>query len=232
MLRKKSSHQMGTSNLGWLNSLFHFSFAEYYHPENINFGVLRVLNDDLIQAGTGFDLHPHRDMEIISYVVAGELTHADNLGNQHTLTRGNIQYMSAGTGIFHSEHNKGNELLRFLQIWIYPDKNGYEPSYGDYEFQWADRQNEWLHMVSSQSGLAPVKIHQDVNIYALTLNAGMDITFPMQKDRQAYLVQIEGTSTVNHIELKERDALESIEESLMIQASTDSHFLLIEMKKE
>jgi len=113
MLRKVEMKNMGKSDLGWLKSVFHFSFAEYYNPSNVNFGVLRVINDDIVKQGEGFDIHPHRDMEIISYVVQGELTHGDSMGNNRTLTRGQVQYMSAGTGVLHSEHNFGDEGLRF-----------------------------------------------------------------------------------------------------------------------
>lgn len=119
MLRVVDSGNMGSSNLGWLRSKFHFSFAEYYNPHNIKFGVLRVINDDLVESNTGFDTHPHRNMEIISYVVNGELTHGDSMGNKNTITRGHVQYMSAGTGVYHSEHNLGKDELRFLQIWIF-----------------------------------------------------------------------------------------------------------------
>jgi redox-sensitive bicupin YhaK (pirin superfamily) len=134
MLRKIESKNMGSSNLGWLRSKFHFSFAEYYNPDNIQFGVLRVINDDLIEGGTGFDTHPHRNMEIISYVVNGDLTHRDSMGDKNTITRGQVQYMSAGTGVLHSEHNFGKDLLRLLQIWIFPAENGLQPNYGDYSF--------------------------------------------------------------------------------------------------
>ena len=121
MIKYIDHEKMGTADHGWLRSRFHFSFAQYYNPENMGFGALRVLNDDLVRPGTGFETHPHRDMEIISYVVQGELTHGDSMGNRQTLKRGQIQYMSAGTGVWHSEHNLGEDTLRFLQIWIYPD---------------------------------------------------------------------------------------------------------------
>ena len=147
---RKKEH--GTSELGWLHSLFHFSFAEYYNPNRMKFGVLRVLNDDLIEPGTGFDLHPHKDMEIISYVIDGVLTHADNMGNKRAVTRGNIQYMSAGTGVYHSEHNRGKEVARLLQLWIFPDKKNHIPNYGDHDFAWDSRKNKFLHMVSCQNG--------------------------------------------------------------------------------
>lgn len=218
MFRKIESENMGSSNLGWLKSKFHFSFAEYYNPDNINFGVLRVINDDLVEPNTGFDLHPHRDMEIISYVVDGELTHEDNMGNKNTLGRGHVQYMSAGTGVYHSEHNFGKNILRLLQIWIFPDKQGYAPNYGDYKFNWDDRKNKWLHMVSSKEGNAPIKINQDANIYSIELEQGKEINFPVNKGRQAYLVQIEGISTINTVELSDRDGLEIVEEDILVKA--------------
>ncbi|WP_428910927.1 pirin family protein [Niallia sp. Krafla_26] len=232
MLRKIDHRQMGKSNQGWLQSIFHFSFAEYYNPENINFGVLRVINDDQIAPGTGFGTHPHRDMEIISYVVDGTLTHADSMGNQRAVSRGHIQYMSAGTGVLHSEHNRTTDPLRMLQIWIFPDKQGYTPNYGDFLFDWEERQNNWLHMVSNKSGNAPVKINQDVNFYSLELEKGKEIDFPVSPGRQAYLVQIEGKSTINDLSLEARDALETVEESIEIKADETSHFLVIEMQKE
>ncbi|MFW2489800.1 pirin family protein [Clostridium chromiireducens] len=232
MLRKIDSRNMGSSNLGWLKSKFHFSFAEYYNPNNIKFGVLRVINDDLIEANTGFDTHPHRDMEIISYVVDGELTHGDSMGNKNTITRGHVQYMSAGTGVYHSEHNLGQDRARLLQIWIFPDKQGYEPNYGDYRFDWNERQNKWLHMVSSKDGDAPIKINQDINVYSLELEKGKEINFQVNERRQAYLVQIEGNSIINEIELNDRDGMEIVEEDILIQAKENSHILILEMKKE
>ena len=231
MLRKIDNTKMGSSDLGWLKSKFHFSFAEYYNPSNINFGALRVINDDLVEAGTGFDTHPHRDMEIISYVIDGELTHGDSMGNKRTLSRGHVQYMSAGTGVFHSEHNHGEETLRFLQIWIFPDKKGYEPNYGEYRFEWNDRKNKWLNIVSSKDGNAPIKLNQDSNIYVLELDKDKEIEFKVGEGRQAYLVQIEGTSDINNIALNMRDGLEIIEEDITIKALETSHFLVIELRK-
>lgn len=231
MLKKMNSKYMGSSNLGWLRSTFHFSFAEYYNPDNIQFGVLRVINDDLINPQTGFGTHPHRDMEIISYVVNGELTHGDSMGNKNSITRGHIQYMSAGTGVLHSEHNLGEEIVRLLQIWILPDRNGHTPNYGDFRFNWDDRKNHWLHMVSGLDGNAPIKINQDANIYSLELEQNKEINFPVKEGRQAYLVQIEGTSSIHNIELSERDGMEIVEETITIKALKTSHILLIEMKK-
>lgn len=232
MLTKIDSKTLGESNLGWLRSKFHFSFAQYYNPDKIQFGALRVLNDDLVEPKTGFDTHPHRDMEIISYVVDGELTHGDSLGNKNSISRGHVQYMSAGTGVYHSEHNLGENILRFLQIWILPDQNGHEPNYGDYKFNWKDRKNQWLLMVSGLEGDAPIKVNQDVHMYSLELDQEKEIHFSVREGRQAYLVQIEGSSIVNEIQLTERDGMEIVEEELMIKAKKPSHLLLIEMKKQ
>jgi redox-sensitive bicupin YhaK (pirin superfamily) len=232
MLKKIAVEQMGKTNQGWLNGVFHFSFAGYYNPNNINFGALRVINDDLIAPGTGFETHPHEDMEIITYVVDGELTHEDSMGNKRALNRGHVQYMSAGTGITHSEMNLGKKVSRTLQIWIFPDRRGYTPNYGDYRFEWDLRKNKWLPIVSGQNGDAPIKINQDVNISALELSAGSEIEFEVSKNRQAYLVQIEGSSVINGIELNERDAMEIKEENILLHANVVSHYLVLEMKKE
>jgi len=231
MLRKLESSKMGKSDLGWLRSKFHFSFAEYYNPSNMGFGVLRVINDDLINPHTGFDTHPHRDMEIISYIVEGELTHGDSMGNKSTLQRGHVQYMSAGTGVFHSEHNLGENVARLLQIWIIPDKKGHKPNYGEYRFDWNERKNKWLHIVSSNQGHAAVKVNQDVNISVLELEVNKEIDFLVEAGRQAYLVQIEGKSNINGITLNQRDGMEIIEENIKIKAEVHSHFIILEMKK-
>lgn len=232
MLRKLDHRNMGKSNLGWLKSIFHFSFAEYFNIDNMNFGVLRVINDDLIEGNTGFDLHPHKDMEIVSYVVDGELTHGDTMGNKNTISRGHVQYMSAGTGVYHSEYNLGDSTARLLQIWVIPDKKGYKPAYGDYRFNWDDRKNKWLNIVSSKDGDAAIKINQDANFYVVELDEGKEIDFQVGSNRQAYLVQIEGNSTINNLELNERDALEIVEEDILIKADKKSHVLVIEMKKQ
>lgn len=231
MFKKVNYKQMGRANHGWLNTHFHFSFADYYNPNNMRFGALRVINDDLVAAQTGFEMHPHRDMEIISYVVDGALTHQDSMGNRGTIERGHVQYMSAGTGVFHSEHNLGDETLRLLQIWILPDRAGHTPNYGEFKFDWSKRENTWFHMVSPIDGGAPIEIHQDANLYSLALEKGKEITFSVSEGRQAYLVQIEGSGVVNGETLVMRDAAEVIEEDIRIQAAETAHYLVIEMKK-
>ena len=231
MLRRLPAEKMGESNLGWLRSKFHFSFAEYYNEKNINFGVLRVINDDYIAPGTGFPTHPHRDMEIISYVIEGKLTHKDSMGNESTLERGEVQYMSAGTGVTHSEYNKHAEELRLLQIWVLPDRRGHTPNYGEYKFKYEDRMGKWLHFVSSKEGDAPIKVNQDVNFYVTEIEAGKEMEFEVKEGRQAYVVQIEGKSEINSTAMNSRDGMETIGESLKIVSLEKSHILVIEMKE-
>lgn len=234
MLKKIPKENMGTSDLGWLESRFHFSFAEYRNPENINFGVLRVLNDDIIHPLGGFGTHPHQNMEIISYIVDGEITHKDSMGNEETLRRGEVQYLSAGDGIYHSEYNQNRSKdLRLLQIWIVPPKNGLPKIYGSYKFEKNERKNKLLNIVSSENGSAPIKIHQDVSFYVSQLNEFKNLEFHIKEKRQVYFIQIEGTSTINGLELKEGDAMEITKEfKINIQAISKSHFLFIEMKEE
>lgn len=233
MLKKLPKENMGTSNLGWLESRFHFSFAQYRNPNNINFGVLRVLNDDIVHPKSGFDTHPHSNMEIISYVVNGEITHKDSMGNSETLKRGEVQYLSAGDGIYHSEHNvHKSEDLRLLQIWIIPPFAGLPRLYGSKRYEEIDRKNTLLNIVSSQEGTADIKIYQDVNIYVSELEINKSLEFEIKEDRQVYFVQIEGSSNINEITLNAGDAMEIVDiEEIEIKALENSHFLFIEMAK-
>lgn len=233
MLKKLNKENMGSSNLTWLKSRFHFSFAEYKNMDNINFGVLRVLNDDIIQPQSGFDTHPHQNMEIISYVVNGEITHKDSMGNEETLKRGEVQYLSAGDGIYHSEYNlHKNKELRLLQIWITPPKQSLPRLYGSYKYKQEQRKNKLLNIVSSKEGKAKVKIYQDVNFYVSELEKNKNLDFKIQNNRQIYFVQIEGSLNINDITLKKGDAMEITEESqVKIEALENSHFIFIEMGK-
>ena len=229
MIKKLPKENMGKSNLGWLQSRFHFSFAEYRNPKNVHFGVLRVLNDDIVHPQSGFDMHPHSNMEIISYVVNGEITHKDSMGNSETLKRGEVQYLSAGDGIYHSEHNlHKSEDLRLLQIWIIPPFAGLPRLYGSHKYKEADRYNKFLNIVSSQDGNSAIKIYQDVNIYVSEFDK--ELEFEIKEDRQIYFVQIEGSSTVNGVALDFGDAMEiTNEKKLTINPISRAHILFIDI---
>ena len=191
----------------WLQSRFHFSFAEYSNPQNTNFGILRVLNDDFVQPSRGFGTHGHTDMEIITYVVEGELTHKDSMGTKETLGPGSVQFMTAGRGIRHSEYNDSEEDgLRFVQSWIVPRKKGLEPKYGSFDPS-SDTtdgscavRNEWRHLVSDvQNGSVrtPVQIEQDANLYVAKLDGGKSLPFVLSQNRMAYVLCVDGSVNVS-----------------------------------
>lgn len=231
MLKRLPKEQMGTSNLGWLQSRFHFSFANYYNPKNMHFGVLRVLNDDLIMPNSGFDMHPHENMEIITYIIEGELTHQDSLGNKETLRRGEVQYMSAGQGVVHSEHNFGKNPLRLLQIWILPPQKNLPTLYGSHRFEQKQREDKLLHVVSSVAQKAPIQIYQDIDIFVIETQK--EFIYEISEGKQIYLVQIEGKSRVNDLqELSQGDAMEiTNEKSLHVKPQEKSHFLFLVMNQ-
>jgi redox-sensitive bicupin YhaK (pirin superfamily) len=200
----------------------------------MQFGDLRVLNDDSVKPGAGFDMHPHKNMEVLSYVVNGELTHEDSMGNRCSLTRGQVQYMSTGTGLCHSECNEGDEVLRFLQIWILPDRNGHTPNYGDMRFGVEERINRWMSVASGTDNAdngAPIKIHADVYVFASILKSGENLEFIVSQGRQAYMTLMEGEIEVCGIKLFAGDALEITEQAVNIRAAENAHMFLIEMAK-
>jgi redox-sensitive bicupin YhaK (pirin superfamily) len=199
------------TNKNWLKSRFHFSFAEYNNYGNTNFGVLRVMNDDLVQAKRGFGTHPHRDMEIITYIVEGELTHQDSLGTKESLGRGSIQFMTAGTGVRHSEFNQGDKPLRFIQTWIVPAQRGLKPNYGSFRGGPGVCLNKMFHLISNvndASASTPVQINQDLDGYAAEIEEGQTVLYELPKGRQAYLLCMEGSVAVNGNKLNRHDASE------------------------
>lgn len=201
------------TNANWLKSRFHFAFAEYRNNLNSNFGVMRVMNDDLVQPRRGFGTHGHQNMEILTYVVHGELTHQDNLGTKESLGRGSFQFMTAGKGVRHSEHNRGDVPLRFIQTWIVPTKSGLQPNYGSLDGNTCKeaRRNELQHLVSSiekKDVSTPVEIHQDLDGYTAELELAKSVKLDLEDDRQAYLLCVEGELEVNGETLKKHDACE------------------------
>ena len=202
------------TNTNWLKSRFHFSFAEYSNPTNNRFGVMKVMNDDLVQPDRGFGTHPHRDMEIITYIVHGSLTHQDSMGSKESLGRGSIQFMTAGSGVRHSEYNHDEKLpLRFIQTWILPRERGVKPNYGSYDAQTSKNvpkgetddvctalKNSVQHLASDVKNTkvdTPVKVNQDIDTYAAELELDQSVTVNIPKGRQAYLLCIEGSLELN-----------------------------------
>lgn len=225
------SETRGAADHGWLRAKHTFSFANYYDPERIEFGVLRVINEDRVAPGQGFGTHPHRDMEIITYVIDGAIEHKDSMGNGTTITPGEIQRMTAGTGVQHSEFNGSQEQeLHLLQIWIYPEKKGLEPGYEQTRFAREDKLNR-LRLVGSRDGRdGSVTIHQDVNLYASVLETGNEVTLELQQDRKVFVQIIAGEIVVNGRTLSAGDGAQiEGEESLQLSAVNEAEFLVFDM---
>lgn len=218
----------GHANFGWLDTHHTFSFANYYNPERMHFGQLRVLNDDIVAPGMGFGKHPHDNMEIISIPIKGSLMHEDSMGNRQVLKENEVQVMSAGTGIFHSEFNASkDEPVNFLQIWILPGKKNVEPVYNQQLFKVSDALNNWQTLVSKNG---PLRINQDATISRTLLDEGMSIDYQLKTGKKSYLFVIEGSININGITLNVRDGL-GIEETdnLKIDAIEKSLVLNIEV---
>lgn len=220
---------LGRANHGWLDARHHFSFAEYHDPARMNFGALRVINDDIIKAGTGFGTHPHRDMEIITFVREGAITHRDSNGNEGRTEAGDVQVMSAGTGISHSEHNEENSDTNLFQIWILPNKRNIQPRWDSHEFPKKTSADALTLLVSGDDGDAPLKIHQDVKIYAGNIQQGTVMTHPIHN--QAYLLVSQGNIIVDDdVLLKKGDGAEITQASKIgIQAESDAEILIIDI---
>lgn len=193
---------------GWLKTAHSFSFADYYDPQNLNWGALRVLNDDYIAAGAGFPTHPHRDMEILTYVLSGELAHKDSLGNHGVVGPGGVQFMSAGTGVRHSEFNNRKDLpLHLVQMWVLPGKLGEPPSYGQRDFDVDARRNGWLLVASGRSGVeAPIRITQDATFSVARLEEAR-VVHEFAPDRFGFLFVAEGKVEANGERLESGDAV-------------------------
>jgi redox-sensitive bicupin YhaK (pirin superfamily) len=231
MITLRKSEKRGHANHGWLNSYHTFSFADYYDPYHMGFRNLRVINEDRVQAGKGFGMHPHKDMEIISYVLEGALEHKDSMGNSSVIRPGEVQIMSAGTGIIHSEYNHSQtDLVHFLQIWILPDQKGVKPRYDQKMYSQAEKQGK-LRLIVSQNGReGSVAIHQDANIYASLLDAQQQVDYQIKPNRHAWVQVVKGDITVNGQVLSAGDAAAvSDENKLVVGAKTSSEFLLFDL---
>jgi redox-sensitive bicupin YhaK (pirin superfamily) len=209
MIEIRKSEERGQADHGWLHSYHSFSFADYHDVEHMGFGHLRVINEDRIQPGTGFGTHGHRDMEIISYVLEGELAHKDSMGNGSTIVPGDVQRMSAGKGVLHSEFNHAQDVTHFLQIWIEPRVAGIPPSYEQKHFDAASKRGR-LRLVASPDGReGSVTIHQDAFVYAALLDGADRATHKLHPGRRAYLHVVRGKLTANGQPLETGDALKA-----------------------
>ena len=225
---QKNEHR--TLEHDWLKTTHHFSFGEYYNPQRMNFGPLRVFNDDTIKPGNGFDFHQHRDMEIITYVIDGTLEHKDNFGNHGIIEPGEIQTMSAGTGVFHSEYNHSTkESLRLLQMWIFSDHKDLSPSWKQQKFSKQESQNKFLSVISPDNSNNSLSIHQDVSFYISNLTTNSTVKHNNQENRQSYLYTMKGTIKVNNQQLDEGDSAEITESDISITALEDSEIILIDL---
>jgi len=225
------SDSRGSADHGWLRAKHTFSFAEYHHPERIHFGKVRVINEDRIAPGQGFGTHPHKDMEIVTYIIDGVIEHKDSMGNGTVITAGEVQRMTAGTGVLHSEFNHSqDEELHLLQIWIYPEQIGLEPGYEQTRFPREEKLNR-LRLVGSRDGReGSVTIHQDVDLYASILEAGNNLSLDLRNDRKVFVQLIDGNITVNGRELSAGDGVQLQDErALQISASSDAEFLVFDM---
>lgn len=233
MIIPRLSQDRGTTKIDWLDSRHSFSFGDYYDPNFVRFGPLRVINEDVVAPGQGFGMHGHRDMEIITYVLSGELAHKDSLGNGETIRPGEVQRMSAGTGIEHSEFNKSrSDPVHLLQIWIHPDKKSLAPSYEQKAYAPSDLLNK-LRLVASQDGRdGSVTVHQDVELYASRMESGKHIAFDLKPERKAWLQVALGDVSVNGQQLAEGDGAAILDEKdIKIESSGGAEFLLFDMAK-
>jgi len=231
MILVRKSNDRGHADHGWLDSRFTFSFSDYYDPQRVQFRTLRVMNDDRIAGGGGFPTHPHRDMEIVTYVLEGALAHKDSMGNGSVIKPGDVQYMSAGTGVAHSEFNASDsETAHLYQIWMFPDRQDYKPAYDQKHFTDADKRGRLRLVVSPDGRDGSVQIRQDNELYATVLAPGESVEHTLKPDRHAYVQVARGSVTLNGEPLEAGDgAAISAEKSLRLAGVNDAEVLLFDL---
>jgi len=230
MIDLRPFDSLGGENHGWLDAKHHFSFAGYHDPARMSWGNLRVWNDDAIAPNTGFPPHPHRDMEIITYVREGAITHKDSLGNEGRTEAGDVQVMSAGTGIRHAEYNQEDVTTRLFQIWILPTRSGEQPSWGARPFPKGERAGQFVTLASGyQEDGDALTIRTDARVVAATLKAGETAEYPLGRDRKAYLVPATGAVRIDDVQVNSRDgAAISDVDVLTVTAIEDSEIVLVD----
>jgi quercetin 2,3-dioxygenase len=230
MIEVIKSQNRHFSDFGWLKTYWLFSFSSYFDPHNIQFGALRVFNDDIVQPGTGFPTHPHEEMEIITIVLDGEMTHQDSMGNTAIIKAGDVQRMSAGTGLTHSEFNLADKPVHFCQIWIFPDEPGLNPTYDQKTYSSGQWKNNLFPVSSGQGIPDTVTFHTDATIYRCDLEKEKNVAFENMAGRRIFIYLTQGKITVNDEELDKNDqARIDIDEPVTIQAKQDSQFILIDV---
>ena len=231
MIELRPFESLGGANHGWLDAKHHFSFASYHDPARTHWGALRVWNDDTIQPHTGFPPHPHRDMEIVTYVRSGAITHEDSLGNKGRTEAGDVQVMSAGTGIRHSEYNREDEETRIFQIWIVPTSQGDAPQWGAKPFPKGGRSGQFVVLASGHKQDADaLLIRADARVVSATIRTGETIEYPLGTDRKGYLVPATGAVSINGQRIGARDgAAISDLETLSVTAIEDSEIVLVDI---
>jgi len=228
MIERRPFETLGGANHGWLDAKHHFSFAEYYDPKRMGWGALRVWNDDTIAANSGFPPHPHADMEIITYVREGAISHKDSQGNQGRTTAGDVQVMSAGSGIRHSEYNLEPDTTRIFQIWIMPNRHGGAPAWGAKPFPKADRSGRFVTLASGFEGDADaLPIRADARVLGATLKAGETAEYALGTGRHGYLVPAKGSVEVNGVRIDARDGAAIRNESLIRAIALDETELVL-----
>jgi redox-sensitive bicupin YhaK (pirin superfamily) len=230
MEQVRRSRERGHANHGWLDSYHSFSFADYYDPQHMGFGPLRVINEDRVQAGAGFGTHGHRDMEIISYVLEGALGHQDSMGNGSTIVPGDVQRMSAGTGVRHSEYNhEKSGATHFLQIWIEPSVGGMPPSYEQKHFKPEEKRGR-LRLIASPDGAeGSVTVHQDARVYAGLFDGAERASLELQKGRLAYVHVARGALSVNGKRLEAGDALKTDTGPITLEDGSNAEVLVFDL---
>ena len=231
MIDIRKSDERGHANHGWLDTHFTFSFADYFDPEHVQFRTLRVMNDDRVAGGGGFPTHPHRDMEIVTYVLEGALEHRDSMGNGSMIKPGDVQYMSAGTGVKHSEFNASEtEPVHLYQIWMLPDKNGHKPAYDQKNFSEAEKRGKLRLLASPDGRDGSVKIRQDNELYATVLGKGEAVKHELKPKRHAYVQVARGSVKLNGTKLEEGDgAAISEEKALELTGVSKAEVLLFDL---
>lgn len=230
MIERRPFASLGGANHGWLETKHHFSFADYQDPERMSWGRLRVWNDDAIAPDTGFPPHPHADMEIITYVTEGAVTHQDSFGNRGRTAAGDVQVMSAGTGIRHAEYNLEPETTKLFQIWILPTRRGEAPSWGTRPFPKGDRSGRFVALASGfAEDREALPIRSDARVLGATLRAGETVDYPLGPERRGYLVPAKGSVEVNGVRLEARDGAAIRDEpGLLVRALADAELVLVD----